>query len=370
MVGGGQLARMTQRAAIDLNVELTVLGHGPEEPAVRAGARLEPGPADDAAALARLAAAVDVVTLDHELVPRDHLGDLVAGGHPVRPSPDALRFAQDKLHARRELGRRGHPVPAFAPVAEVADVTRFADAHGWPVVAKAVSGGYDGRGVEVVHDADAAVAVLARGGDWLVEAHVPIACEVAVVAARRPGGELAVYPVVETVQRDGICTELVLPARVDAEVETAAVALARAVVEDVDAVGIVAVELFVTTAGELVLNELAVRPHNSGHITIEACTTSQFHNHLRAVLDWPLGDTALRVPAAATVNLLGSHDPADTGDLAGRLPRALEIPGASVHLYGKAVRPGRKIGHVTVCAGSTEQALDAAREAARRLVEP
>jgi len=367
MVGGGQLARMTQRAAIDLGIRLEVLALGADEPAVLAGAVSHIGGPDDLAALRGLAEAVEVVTLDHELVNAGHLAALVAAGHRVHPGPDALRFAQDKLHARTRLAALGFPVPAFRSVANAADVTAFAAVHAWPVVLKARTGGYDGRGVEVVGDADAAASVLARGGGWLVEALVPIATEVSVVTARRPGGAHVTYPVVETVQDQGICVELVMPARVPPAVASRATDLAEAIAEAIGAVGILAVELFVTAPGEVVVNEVATRPHNSGHATIEGSVTSQFTNHLRAVLDWPLGDTAMRAPVAATVNLLGGSVPTDLAD---RLPRALVDGRVHVHLYGKEPRPGRKIGHVTVLGDDAEHALAAARRAADLLVSP
>ena len=367
MVGGGQLARMTHAAAIDLGIDLYVLAVHPDEPAALAGAVTRLGAPDDLEALRAFAVEVDVVTLDHELVSDEGLAALAASGHPVRPSASALLYAKDKLHARTELAALGLPVPPFAPVATVDEVTAFASQHGWPLVCKATRGGYDGRGVEVVDDADAAAAVLARGGEWMVEAHVDIAVEVAVVTARRPGGEHVTYPVVETVQQDGQLVELVQPARITPDVAARAVALGTQVAEAVGGVGIVAVELFVGPDGALTLNELALRPHNSGHATIEAATTSQFHNHLRAVLDWPLGDTSLRAPAAALVNLLGPDGP---DRIAERLPAALAISEAAVHLYGKASRPGRKIGHVTVLGDDAEVALARAREVADLLVGP
>ncbi|TVR25287.1 MAG: 5-(carboxyamino)imidazole ribonucleotide synthase [Nitriliruptor sp.] len=367
MVGGGQLARMTHAAAIDLGVDLYVLAVHPDEPAPLAGAVTRLGSPDDLEALRAFAVEVDVVTLDHELVSDEGLAALAASGHPVRPSAAALLYAKDKLHARTELAALGLPVPPFAPVDTVEDVTAFATQHGWPVVCKATRGGYDGRGVEVVHGPDAAAAVLSGGGRWMVEAHVDIAVEVAVVTARRPGGEHVTYPVVETVQQDGQLVELVQPARIAPEVAEQATALGTRVAEAVDGVGIVAVELFIGPDGTITLNELALRPHNSGHATIEAATTSQFHNHLRAVLDWPLGDTSLRTPAAALVNLLGPDGP---DRIAERLPAALAISEAAVHLYGKASRPGRKIGHVTVLGDDAEVALSRAREVADLLLGP
>ncbi len=367
IIGGGQLARMTQRAAIDLGVHLEVLCTSADDPAATAGVGVRIGTPRDLDALLALAGDVDVVTLDHELVPNLHLKVLERDGTAVRPSAAAVEFGQDKLHARKELAARGFPVPAFAAVKDARDAAAFGDANGWPIVLKAATGGYDGRGVEVVHDAGQAAAVLVRRGTWLAEALVPIAMELAVVVARRPSGEHVVYPVVETVQRDGICTELVLPARVDAEVARAAVELAKRLVTSIGATGIVATELFLTDTGELLVNELALRPHNSAHVTIEGSTTSQFHNHLRAILDWPLGDTSMRAPVAVTVNLLGGPRPTD---LAARLPAALAVPGAHVHLYGKLSRPGRKIGHVTVLGDDADEALERARDAAMLLVAP
>jgi 5-(carboxyamino)imidazole ribonucleotide synthase len=359
-VGAGQLARMTQRAAIDLAVHLEVQAAHADDPAVLAGASYRLGAADDLDALFALAQDVDVVTLDHELVPNEHLRALQHAGHRVHPSPDAVRFAQDKLYARSELQRLGFPVPPFAQVAHVDDVVGFGERHGWPVVLKARRGGYDGRGVRVLERAGDVGAEL-PAGEWLAEAHVAIAVELAVLVARRPSGQRVVYPVVETVQQQGICRELVMPARVAPDVASSAVTVAEDIVEAIGGVGIVAVELFVADDGRLLVNELALRPHNSGHATIEGSATSQFHNHLRAVLDWPLGDVSMRAPVAAMVNVLGGSG---TDPLAQRLPHALTVAGAQVHLYGKQPRPGRKIGHVTALADRVEDALASARSAA------
>jgi 5-(carboxyamino)imidazole ribonucleotide synthase len=360
MVGAGQLARMTQRAAIDLGVRLTVLALRDDEPAVSAGAAFRLGAPDDAAALNDLAARVDVVTLDHELVDATALATIAARGVPVRPSPQALRVAQDKLVARETFVRLGLPGPVHCIATDEVAVTELAATHGWPLIAKARTGGYDGRGVVVVADRDALGAVLARGGDWIIEQRIDIAVEVAVLIARRPGGEHVVYPVVETVQRDGICHELVMPARISAEVAARAVAVALTLAQGIDAVGIIAVELFIDRDGGIGVNEIALRPHNSGHASIEGCATSQFTNHLRAVLDWPLGPTDLQAPWAVTVNVLGVDD----ADVAARVPLALTVTGARIHLYGKSSRPGRKIGHVTVLGDDADAALEAARAAA------
>ena len=367
MVGAGQLARMTHQAAVDLDVELVVVAESYTDPAVLAGASHLPGGPGDRDALFAAAAAAPVVTFDHELVPAALLADLGAAGVVMRPGPAALAFAQDKLHARRELAAGGYPVPAFAPVAGPGDVTAFGAAHGWPVVLKARSGGYDGRGVAVLAGpGDVPALPVADWGTeerpaWIVEEHLDLAAELAAVVAHRPSGQAVSYPLVRTTQVDGICRHLVAPAGVPAALDEDAARLALDIVGRIGAVGITAVEMFVTTDGRLLVNELALRPHNSAHATIEACVTSQFHNHLRAVLDWPLGSTDLVAPAAAMVNLI---TPDAEVDPAANLPAALEVPAASVHLYAKTSRPGRKVGHVTALAESTTAALATAQAAA------
>jgi 5-(carboxyamino)imidazole ribonucleotide synthase len=364
ILGGGQLARMTHQAAIALGVELTVLADGADGSAARAGARVAPGTPADPDAVRALAEASDVVTFDHERVPLDVLEALIAAGHAVHPVPAAKALAQDKLHARRTLDALGFPVPAFAAAESAGDVARFAAGAGWPVVVKARRGGYDGRGVHVVAEpARAASALDASGGTAVVEEHVAIAAELAVLVARRPSGEAVAYPVVETVQEDGMCREMRLPARVPGPVAARARALGLELAEAVGATGVLAVELFATASGALLVNELALRPHNSGHWTIEGATTSQFEQHLRAVLDLPLGATDALAPAVATVNVVGRGD----GDPADRLSAALAVPGAHVHLYGKAPRDGRKLGHVTALGAEAAAALETARTAAARL---
>jgi 5-(carboxyamino)imidazole ribonucleotide synthase len=365
MIGAGQLARMTHGAAIDLGVELRVLAARPDDAAVRAGAPHRVGSPDDLDALRALAEGCDAVTLDHELVPQEHLRALAAAGVALRPGPDAARLGQDKLHARRALGELGLPVPAFAPAEDAAAIERFAAERGWPVVLKAARGGYDGRGVWVLADReDARRAVAeARGAPLVVEEHVALDAEVAALVARRPSGEAVAWPVVETVQHDGMLRELVAPAPLHPALAARARALALRVAEAAGVTGVMAVELFVA-GGELLVNELALRPHNSGHWTIEGAATSQFHNHLRAVLDWPLGGTEARAAAVATVNVVG---PADGSDPAARVAAALDVPGACVHLYGKRPAPGRKLGHVTALGETAAAALDVARAAAARL---
>ncbi|MGA1212548.1 MAG: 5-(carboxyamino)imidazole ribonucleotide synthase [Solirubrobacterales bacterium] len=360
MVGGGQLARMTHQAAIGLGVEVAVLAVSPDEPAVLAGARFVEGRPDDPVALRRLAAGSDVVTFDHEGVPPEVLDELAAEGIPLAPPPGAKIFAQDKSVARERLGQMGFPVPANLLADSVAEVESFGAEHGWPVVAKAPRGGYDGRGVWELDSADQAEPILeGLEGGLLLEPKLELVRELAVITARRAAGESVTWPVVETVQRDAMCRELIVPARSDEPVLERATELGRSIAEAVGAVGIVAVELFETPDG-LFVNELALRPHNSGHFSIEGSVSSQFEQHLRAVLDWPLGSTAPNAPAVVTINLVG---PADGSDPRQRLPEALGVERAHIHLYDKDSRPGRKLGHVTALADTVEEAHRIASEA-------
>lgn len=371
MVGGGHLARMTHQAAVDLGISLEILAQSATDPAVLAGAPHRLAPPGSLDELRSLAERCDVITLDHVLVPADHLDVLQAARYAVRPCAEAVRLAQDKLLARRTLDQAGFAVPPYMPAEAggAAAVQRFADRWGWPIMMKSRHGGYDGRGVHVVHSIGASRDLLASSppGGWVIEAQVPLACELTVLVARNPSGYTAVYPVVETHQHDGMCRELVMPARVPADIADAATRLAKSIADGIDATGILAVELFLTTAGDLVVNELALRPHNSGHATIEGTVTSQFHNHLRGILNWPLGSTAMVAPAAATINVIG---PPSGADPARYLAAALSVPGASVHLYAKHPRPGRKLGHVTALGADQAEALDTARAAARLLLGP
>jgi 5-(carboxyamino)imidazole ribonucleotide synthase len=363
MVGAGQLARMTHQAAIALGQSLRILATSPDDGAALVAADVTVGHHTDLAALRGFAKDCDVVTFDHEHVPGDHIRALAAEGVTLLPSADALRYAQDKYAMRERLAALGAPVPRWRKVATRADVKAFGDEVGWPVVVKATTGGYDGRGVWIVGPDDPLPDV-----DLIVEEKVPLVRELAAVVARSPYGQVAAYPVVETVQRDGICVEVLAPAPgIDEDLAVEAERLAITVATELDVVGILAVELFETADG-IIVNELAMRPHNSGHWTIEGARTSQFEQHLRAVLDYPLGDTSLAAPAVVMANVLGGPDggmPIDE-----RLHHLFAAePGARVHLYGKQVRPGRKIGHVTVLGDDLADVRARAARAARWLRE-
>src|SRR5215468_1274732 len=364
MVGAGQLARMTGQAAVGLGIGFRVLAAAPDESAALVFAGTQIGDYRCLDDLTAFASGCDVVTFDHEHVPGPHLRALEQAGTSVRPGPDALGYAQDKRAMRERLAALGIACPRFAPAAGLDDVAGFAAGTGWPVVLKAVSGGYDGKGVWVCENPAQADEVLAHGLDLVVEEYVAFERELAVLVARSPSGQAAVYPVVETMQRDGICREVLAPAPgLSAATATAAQRLGLVIAAALGITGMLAVELFQTPAG-LLVNELAMRPHNSGHWTIEGARTSQFEQHLRAVLDLPLGDPAMAAPAAAMANVLGGDD----ADVYDRYIHVMAAdPAVKVHMYGKQVRPGRKIGHVTAVGEDPEDLADRARRAASYL---
>jgi 5-(carboxyamino)imidazole ribonucleotide synthase len=345
VIGGGQLARMSQQPAIALGVQLHVLADSAHDSASQVIPTMSVGAAKDAAAIRALAESVDVVTFDHEHVPLAIVQALEADGVPVYPGSAALAFAQDKAAMRTRLGGAGIPVPKWRVVATPEEVAAFETP--WPKVLKASKGGYDGKGVWIVESTAAAAEVMSHdlgpGAVWLVEEMVAFRQEIAVQVARSPHGQAVAYPPVRTVQSDGICVEVVAPATPTGATAEQAEALALGIAKELGVVGMLAVELF-DTAGGLVVNELAMRPHNSGHWTIEGAYTSQFENHLRAVLDMPLGDPRARQPKAVMANILGG----ELADLhiAFRHVMARD-PALKIHLYGKGVRPGRKVGHVT-----------------------
>jgi 5-(carboxyamino)imidazole ribonucleotide synthase len=368
MVGGGQLARMTHQAAVALGQSLHVLAASAADPAALVTPDVVIGAHTDLAALRSFAWGCDVLTFDHEHVPTEHLRALVAEGMTVHPGPDALVHAQDKLVMREKLAALGVPVPEFAAVSDVAEVVKFGDAHGWPCVLKACRGGYDGRGVWMLADADDArsvvVSLLEAGTPLLVEQRVAMRRELAALVARSPFGQGACWPLVETVQSDGICVEVLAPAPgLSAESAAAAQEMALRVADALGVVGVLAVELFDTDAG-VVVNELAMRPHNSGHWTIEGARTSQFEQHLRAVLDYPLGATDALAPAVVMANVLGAPAAPEMGADERLHHLFARFRDAHVHYYGKQERPGRKIGHVTMLGASMGEVRERARLAA------
>lgn len=356
VVGGGQLARMMYQAAIPLAIELRVLAAGSGDSAARIARHVTVGDWHDPEVLRSFAAGCDVVTFDHELVEPATVSVLEEAGATVRPGSSTLRLAADKAELRRLCGSLGIPTPEHVIASGPGELTRAAQEVGYPVMAKLARGGYDGRGVfrlDGAHDARDLAEVLPGDAVLVVEPVIDLVAELATQVVRRADGATVHYPLVRTCQQAGICRWVEAPADVDPSLAAQARAWSTTIAEATEAVGILAVELFLTDRG-LVLNELAPRPHNTGHYTIDACVTSQFENHLRAVVDLPFGATDLVVPAAVMVNLLsgGADDPT--------LGQLTADADARVHLYGKEGRPGRKVGHVTLCG-------DDARALTRRL---
>lgn len=370
MVGGGQLSRMTAAPAAALGIGFRVLALDPDESAAQVCGDVVLGRHDDLEALRRLADGMAVVTFDHEHVPPEHLRALEADGVAVRPGPSALVHAQDKISMREALDRAGVPSPQWRHVASVDELEPVGAQLGWPFVLKVSRGGYDGRGVWVVDDADAARRVmeetpLVPGARWLAEERVPFTRELAAQVARSPHGQAVAYPVVRTVQVDGMCSEVVAPCPdLDDDHALEAQRIALEIARALDVTGMLAVELFDTPDGVLV-NELAMRPHNSGHWTIDGAVTSQFENHLRAVLDLPLGDPGTVAPWSVMVNIVGPRETAGLPPLYDAYRHVLaRDPGLKVHLYGKEIRPGRKLGHVTVVGDDLDDLLVRAHHAA------
>jgi 5-(carboxyamino)imidazole ribonucleotide synthase len=373
ILGGGQLGRMTLQAAAKLGIEVVVAETYPDSPA----AQLTPTNVifaegwDDLAALDRLADLVDVATLENEFVDWRILEKLEQRGVTVWPTPACMRSVQDKLLQKQTLQRAELPVPCFRPVRDPAEIARFAAELGWPIMLKARRGGYDGRGNYLVRDPGQAEAACRQLGwpnrELFAESYVNFERELASLVVRSQAGEMAQYPLVETWQDPGlhICREVRAPANVPEPTRDRAQAIARGAVEAVAGVGAFGVELFLAADGQVLVNELAPRPHNTAHYTIEACWTSQFDNHVRAVLGLPLGDPDLRAPAAVMVNLLGSRDsPIDHVSVR----EALAEPRAFIHLYGKREnREGRKMGHVTALAETVSEARALAHAAADRV---
>lgn len=354
-------------AAVNLGIDLRVLAEADGMSAALAAVSV--GDYLDLATVLAFAETVDVLTFDHEHVPQAVLRELVARGIAVHPGPDALLYAQDKLLMRERLTELGLPVPDWASVRDADELAVFLADHGGRAVVKTARGGYDGKGVRVVshaHEVDDWFLALAEDGNegaLLVEELVDFRRELAQVVARRPSGEIAAWPVVETVQLNGVCAEVIAPApKAAGRLSALAADIAVQIAEGIGVTGVLAVELFETTDGRLLVNELAMRPHNSGHWSIDGSTTGQFEQHLRAVLDLPLGGTELREPWTVMVNVLGGPL---TGSMADRYPLAFaEQPSVKVHNYGKAPRPGRKIGHVTASGTDLDMATYQARATA------
>ncbi len=371
VIGGGQLARMMAQAAVGLGVPLRLLAEGPDVSAAQVVADTTVGDHRDLDDLRGVAEGCSVVTFDHEHVPTEHLRTLAEEGHACRPGPDALVHAQDKGVMRARLDVLGVPSPRHRLVPDVAAALEFAaSVGGFPVVLKTTRGGYDGKGVWVVsspEDCEDAFAVAASTGvDILAEEKVDFRRELSALVARAPSGQVAAYPVVESVQEGGVCAEVTAPApQLSEELALEAQGIAMTVAAELGVTGILAVELFETRDGRVLVNELAMRPHNTGHWSMDGAVTGQFENHLRAVLDLPLGSPAARARWTVMVNILGGAHGALSEDLYGGYPHVFaRDPFLKVHLYGKSVKPGRKVGHVTAYGDDLEDVRERAHHAA------
>lgn len=363
VIGGGQLARMMTPPALALGIELQVFSETENSSARLATTRV--GDYTKVEQVREFAKNFDVITFDHEHVPLSVLETLEAEGFIIQPSPKALKFAQNKLHMRQRLSELGLPMPVWAEIKTALELDQFISENGGVAILKTPIGGYDGKGVAVVRTSADASEWLEKidefGGSLLAEQKVNFVRELAQLVARRPSGELATWGLVQTVQRNGVCAEVLSPAPNSANTESAA-KIAETVAIELGVTGVLAVEMFETETGELYINELAMRPHNSGHFTIEGSITSQFEQHLRAVLDLPLGSTTPTAAHSVMINLLGVNN---TNDFVSLYPEAMKAhPTAKFHTYGKAAREGRKMGHVTVIGNNAETVLAEARAAA------
>ena len=369
VIGGGQLARMMQESAVALGINLRALVEASDGSTGQVTVDKAVGEPADLDAVRALIDGADVLTFEHEHIPAPTMEE-TARLVSVQPPASALLYAQDKLAMRERLTDMGIPCPAWARVEDEAQLEEFGATIGWPLIVKTPRGGYDGHGVMIARSA-ADVSSWWGNGPLLAEALVPFTGEVAALLARTPSGEIASWPVASTVQIDGVCAEVVAPA-VGIRPETAAEArrIGERIADELGVTGVLAVEMFVVGEGadeRVLVNELAMRPHNTGHWTIDGAVTSQFEQHLRAVLDLPLGSTQLRAPGThvVMVNLLGSSHAQPARALAAALRAG--GAGAKVHLYGKEVRPGRKLGHVTVVDSDPALALERARAAVSAL---
>jgi 5-(carboxyamino)imidazole ribonucleotide synthase len=370
VIGGGQLARMMIAPAGYLGIEIKVLSESENSSAQQATTMV--GDFTDLATVLAFSKTVDVITFDHEHVPLAILQQLEQQGISVQPPSKALAHAQNKLVMRRALEKIGAPNPIWQEVSNVEQLDKFIAEHGPEVIVKTPIGGYDGKGVRVVSSSSQVLDWLAEpmisslGGALLVEQKVQFKRELAQLSARNPAGEFVSWPVVETRQKNGVCSEVLSPAPdMSSEKSAEAIKIAKLISESLGVTGNLAVEMFETTDGKLLVNELAMRPHNSGHFTIEGSVTSQFEQHLRAVLNLPLGKTDSLEKVAVMANLLGVSDSKDFMD---NYPKVMaEFPQVKIHSYGKAPRLGRKLGHVTVCGDDLQSCLSQAVAAREQL---
>ncbi|MDO5676979.1 MAG: 5-(carboxyamino)imidazole ribonucleotide synthase [Propionibacteriaceae bacterium] len=373
IAGGGQLARMMQQAAIPLGIDVRLLAEGPDVSAAQVIPDHFVGDYRELSTLLRLIDGADVLTFDHEHVPTRHL-DILAERVAVRPGSAALRYAQDKAEMREKMAELGVACPAFAVADSPADLVAFGEEQGWPIIAKTSRGGYDGKGVWKLAGPEEAglpfdgLAETSAGERVRIvaEEFIDFARELSAIVVRSASGQVVAYPISETIQEDGICVETVTPAPgLDPDAAVGLQEMAICIATELGVVGVLAVELMEARDGRIVVNELAMRPHNTGHWSIDGALTSQFENHLRAVLDLPLGSPAMRADVVVMTNVLGGAEADLTGALQHVFARDREV---RVQLYGKEVKPGRKVGHVTCLGTDVEDVRRRSRHAANYLM--
>jgi len=369
IVGGGQLAKMTALSALEFGCDIHILERKPEGPAMNLAGKTFIGDWDNPDDLLKLAEHADVITLENEFVDANSLSELEKAGHTLFPTSKSIGLVQDKYIQKQTLLEAGLPLIPFRIIESREEIIEVAKELNWPLVIKTRRNGYDGKGNATINDENEIDAAWDKlDGDnrtIYAEAFCPFVSELAIIITTSRNGEVATYPLVESVQRDHICHIVRAPAHVSNSITENAIDIAQRAVIAIGAIGSFGVEMFLTKDGEVIINELAPRVHNSGHYTIEACECSQFENHVRAVLGWPLGSTKMVKPAAVMVNLLGQDH--GSGQPAG-LDEALAMPGVHVHIYGKELSmPGRKMGHVTALGETIPEAEKAAQAAANVL---
>ena len=367
IVGGGQLGRMLTEAALPLGFKVIVVDPGENCPAAQAGAEQIVGDLYDAAALKTLAERSDYITVEIEHLDASLLEDIATSGKPVNPAPQTIRLIQDKLDQKVFLQNAGIPIADFIEITDVASAEKALQDFGGKMVLKSRYGAYDGRGNAVVNDpSEIETAMESLGGQLYAEKFIPFKKELAVMVARDSKGNVVAYPVTETIQERNICIETLTPAEISAEMTEQATGFATDVAKHLEGAGVFGIEMFLTDDDRILINEIAPRVHNSGHYTIEACETSQFEQHIRAITDMELGSAALKVPAAVMINILGERD--GPTDIQG-LEEASAIPGIAVHLYGKSpTKIDRKMGHITATGANLKEARERA-EQARKLID-
>ena len=356
IVGGGQLGRMLTLAALPLGFRVVVVDPGANCPAAQVGAEQILANLYDTDALKELAKKSDYITVEIEHLDTKVLEELAASGTHINPAPSTIRLIQDKFAQKQFLAKAGVPVAPFSDITDRNAALKSLENYGGSMIMKTRHGAYDGRGNMVVRsakDIDTALAAF-EGRALYAEALVDFECELATMVARSMTGDIAIYPITQTIHERNICVETLTPAPVNAAIHEKAAAVARSVAELLDGAGTFGIEMFLTKEGDILINEIAPRVHNSGHYTTEAIRTSQFEQHVRAITGLPLGSVDMLVPAAVMVNILGKRDgPTEIRGVA----EVLAIPGVSLHLYGKSpTKIDRKMGHITATAVTMAEA--------------